>query len=217
MTDDDRHDDGDERDERIAARLEVPPLDDLTRRRLVQRAMAEAGPAAPSRATRFLRVAAAAVAVVVVGGAAALVLRDGDDPTRDASRPAAEPAPGAGSADEEALQEAPAIVDLGVVPSPEALRRRLEGALEQRAPMPASSAPGEEEAVPSADSFAGLTPECVTALVEVDAAPPLSVVGAATYRGSPALAVVDAEAAQAFVLDRSDPARCPLLDTVPLV
>ncbi len=93
MTDDpttDVPDQPDERDEHVAELLEVPPLDDVTRRRLVSRALEAAGetgatdddetgagaPAAAPRGRRILAVAAGAVAVIAVGAGVISALRD---------------------------------------------------------------------------------------------------------------------------------------------
>jgi hypothetical protein len=45
----------------------------------------------------------------------------------------------------------------------------------------------------------------------------VSIVGSAVYQGAPALVVAATSGEEAFVLDQTDPARCPLLATVPLV
>jgi hypothetical protein len=84
MADDDRADDF---DGRRASRLEVEPLDDVTRRRLVATALraSEARPSRPSRAWRWL---AAAAVVLVVAGVGFAVLRSGsgsDDQTASRS------------------------------------------------------------------------------------------------------------------------------------
>ena len=87
MTDDpttDVPDQPDERDEHVAELLEVPPLDDVTRRRLVSRALEAAdetgaGAAAPApapRGRRILAVAAGVLAVVAVGAGVISALRD---------------------------------------------------------------------------------------------------------------------------------------------
>jgi anti-sigma factor RsiW len=72
----------DDRDDELASLLEVPPLDDVTRERLVTRALDDAGPRRSARRlTRLLVPAAAAlVALVLVGvGVFVLVNRDGDN------------------------------------------------------------------------------------------------------------------------------------------
>jgi hypothetical protein len=73
----------DERDEELASRLEVPPLDGVTGERLVARALDDTGRRRGAhRLTRLLVPAAAAlVALVLVGVAVfALVNRDGETP-----------------------------------------------------------------------------------------------------------------------------------------
>src|SRR3954451_15341355 len=83
----------DARDERIAARLEAEPLDDLTRARLVRTAMAASEPGAAAtarkRATsgsrlRWLGVAAAIVLVLAVG--VAVFARTNSDSAPTAAR-----------------------------------------------------------------------------------------------------------------------------------
>ena len=109
MADDDRSPD-------VAARLEVEPLDDVTRRRLVTNALREsdAAPAPanthPMRAWRWLA-AAAVVVVVLVGGLAVLASNGGDDaPTasRQDQMTALAPQPF-----EQALRAAPSVGDYG--------------------------------------------------------------------------------------------------------
>jgi hypothetical protein len=87
--------DHDARDEALAARLDVEPLDELTRRRLVARAMAatddDVAPAAEPAATPHLLrwfAVAAAVLVVVVIGSVAVLRTGGSDHTEVASRQA---------------------------------------------------------------------------------------------------------------------------------
>jgi hypothetical protein len=81
----------DERNPEVAAWLDVEPLDDVTRRRLVSTALRETdappapGPDRSSRAWRRVAVAAAVV-VVLVGGIALLVAQRGGDTTTTASR-----------------------------------------------------------------------------------------------------------------------------------
>ena len=204
--DDTEHDEPDRGDERIAALLEVPPLDDLTRRRLVRRAL-EAGPAAPARGTRFLRVAAIVVGVAVVGGAAALVLRDDGGRDRETADRSAAPTE---ATTDEALGAAPG--DLGEISDPEVLRERLAAA---QAPPPATDADEpesfEEPQVESAVD--ALAPACLSTLQSSGAESPL-LVATGTYRGGSAIVVVAGAAGDtAFVLDQ---ATCALLTSVPL-
>ena len=66
----------DARDERLGRMLEVEPLDDLSRRRLVRTAMEAPEPAATPRRTWRLVAAASLVAVVVASGVTYLATRD---------------------------------------------------------------------------------------------------------------------------------------------
>jgi hypothetical protein len=97
----------DRRDERLASRLAVEPLDELTRRRLVDTAMR-----ARARRPWFRYVAAAAVATCLAGGgAAALLAGTGGDHGTAARRPArVSGAPGSSSS---AAQPVGGAVDLG--------------------------------------------------------------------------------------------------------
>jgi hypothetical protein len=82
----------DARDERIARLLEVEPLDEVTRRRLVSTAVRASAPpmrrsgTEPARVSRRLVAAAAIVGVAVVAGLGYLVSRDGDSTSPTASR-----------------------------------------------------------------------------------------------------------------------------------
>jgi hypothetical protein len=75
--------DDDPRDERLGKLLEVEPLDELARRRLVSTAMRASAPPARSRlagqARNRLVAVAAVAAVVVVGGLSYLALRGNDN------------------------------------------------------------------------------------------------------------------------------------------
>ena len=66
----------DARDERLGRMLEVEPLDDVSRRRLVRTAMQASEPATTPRRTWRLVAAASLVAVVVAGGVTYLATRD---------------------------------------------------------------------------------------------------------------------------------------------
>ena len=86
----------DERDERLAALLAVPPLDDHTRTRLVRRALDQVRASTPRRSRRaFSLVAAATVLVVAVAGGL-LLTSGGGGPGPTATR-ASQPPPAAGS------------------------------------------------------------------------------------------------------------------------
>ena len=101
--------DDDPRDERLGAWLEVAPLDEVTRRRLVSTAVAAATPdrRTPSHAARWIAAAAAIVVGLVV--ALALLTAPGGHDEQRASTPAGTPAssersgaaaaPAAGAAD----------------------------------------------------------------------------------------------------------------------
>ena len=195
------------RDERVAAMLDVPRLDDVTRRRMVHRALAEAQPAPRARAARLLRVAAVVVGVAVVGGAAALALRE-EDGNREAADRAAAPTE---ATTNESLEAAPG--DLGEISDPDVLRERLAAT----AAPPRATDADEPESFdePSADSAAGgLSPACLTTLQSNGAGPP-QLLSTGSYRGAPALVVVAGGTGDtAFVLDQ---AMCTLLTTVPLV
>jgi hypothetical protein len=67
----------DARDERLHELLEVEPLDELTRRRLVTAALRESAPA--SRSRRWVAVAAIVVALVIAGGIALIATRGSND------------------------------------------------------------------------------------------------------------------------------------------
>ena len=90
----------DVRDEVLAARLAVEPLDDVTRARLVRNAMEAAAeatttnePARRSARTRWLAVAAALVVVLAVGLAVVLREDSGSEPTAARGRRPAYPNP----------------------------------------------------------------------------------------------------------------------------
>jgi len=117
------------RDPQVAAWLEVEPLDDLTRRRLVSTALRETGEPAkgPSRAWRWI---AAAAAVVLVGGVTLAVVTAGSrhDEQR-ASTPVRTPkAADSLTPQSEAVNAAPAVGDFGDL-NQRANLARLRGAL----------------------------------------------------------------------------------------
>ena len=138
----------DDRDERVASQLEVPPLDDVTRRRLVTRALASGDERTPPRSRRLLVPAAAALVVLVLLTVGALVLvtrGDGDGGTAARSNPAAPQAPKDRRPEGEAAEPAPAGIsdlgDLGELGETADLRRRTAEALRDPAPIARASAP----------------------------------------------------------------------------
>ena len=194
----------DRRDERLAELLDVPPLDDVTRRRLVRRALEESGAPAGRGYRRFVAIAAAAAVGVIALFGVAVVLRDDGTETNTAGQDrttekTAQP-PAAGDADEE--QAAPAagpiyVGDVGEVSDPAVLRERLE----QRAAEP----------VPPADSESATEFACT---FTSDGAPTLFATG--TYDGTPVSVFVAPKGGvdTAFVVDE---ANCQVLSEVPLV
>ncbi|MGH9030778.1 MAG: hypothetical protein ACRDY4_13510 [Acidimicrobiia bacterium] len=210
MNDDDiDHDEAEDRDEQVAAQLEVPPLDDLTRRRLVRRALAEAGPAVPARGARLLRIAAVVAGVAVVGGAAALLLRDGNGTGRETAERSAAPT------EETRDQVAGAAAgDLGEVSDPGVLRERLDALAQPRAAPDAGEEPGGGDTESFDDEATGvvaLPAACVDVLEQQNAGAP-TLVATATYGGAPVFVVVAGADETAFVLDQST---CELRARVP--
>jgi hypothetical protein len=138
---------GDERDERVASLLEVPPLDDVTRRRLVTRAVAVRGERPLIRSRRLLVPAAALLVLVLVTvGALVVVTRGNDDGGTAARSTQASPeAPQdrrpAGEAAEPSLAGIPDLGDLGELGEAADLRRRVGSALRDPAPIERATAP----------------------------------------------------------------------------
>ena len=170
----------DERDEELASHLEVPPLDDVTRERLVARALEDAGRRRGARVTRLLVPAAAAlVALVLVGaGVFALVNRDGDNAgtaARSRTPEAASPREGGSAPDASSSAEAVTGVrdlgELGDVTDSGELRRRVRTQLDE--------APASSRAVP---------PPCLERAVAGSPAP--TAYGTGTYRDRPVLVLV---------------------------
>jgi hypothetical protein len=171
----------DERDEELASLLEVPPLDDVTRERLVTRALDEAGTrrAAP-RLTRLLVPAAAAlVALVLVGvGVFALVNRDGDNAgtaarsrTPEAASPSERGSAPDASSSAEAVTGVRDLGELGDVTDSGELRRRVRAQLDE--------APASSRAAP---------PRCLERAVAGSPAPTAYATG--THRDRPVVVLV---------------------------
>lgn len=142
----------DERDPQLARWLEVEPLDDLTRRRLVTRALHESGADSPKGSGRWRGrgrwlAVAAAVAVVLVVGLSLLATSGGDD-GEQASPPAKSRATAlAPESFAAALSAAPDVGDYGNLDQPAnraALRKALERPLQAGAP--AAAAPNARDA-----------------------------------------------------------------------
>jgi hypothetical protein len=184
MSDDDaRTPDADEasRDEHIRDLLEVPPLDEVTRRRLVGRAL-DAAPGAPverrprSRLALAVPVAAAIAVGLVIG--AVVVTRPEDTTPTAAPAPSSTPIPQgdgerAGTDDAPALAESAGVADLGdlgTVTNADDLRTTAIVAREQ---LTASDAP-QGRILPCTE-----TPPADLDLVTIDAA------GTATVDGAP--------------------------------
>jgi hypothetical protein len=171
----------DERDDELASLLEVPPLDDGTRERLVTRALDDAGPRRGARRlTRLLVPAAAAlVALVLVGvGVFVLVNRDEDNAgTAARSRPPAAATPGERGSAPDASSSAEAVTgvrdlgELGDVTDSGALRRRVRAQLDE--------APASSRAAP---------PRCLERAVAGSPVP--TAYGTGTHRDRPVLVLV---------------------------
>jgi len=113
----------DDRDPRVGAWLAVEPLDEVTRARLVRRAVAEADRPAEPRPCRRPLVAvlavAAALVVAVVVGIAALVSRDGESSFTAVDAPTSrEMTRGAPGAEQFSGDEAPTSGSPAMVPEP---------------------------------------------------------------------------------------------------
>ena len=157
----------DARDERLGRMLEVEPLDDLSRRRLVRTAMEASAPGVAATFTRRRRLVAAAslVAVVLAGGVAYLATRDttttqptaladrhgnGADSTTSVAPNAATPSDASGTGlEKQASEAATNVADLGDFGdlATDAELRRVRSAFS--AP---SAGATNERATPAADS-----------------------------------------------------------------
>jgi hypothetical protein len=150
-------DGADARDERVAARLAVPPLDDHTRARLIRRALEEVPGSTTGRSRRAWALVAAA-ALLVVAVASGLLLASGGGRSPSAQRAPHRP-PTAGSQVPAAAPGAAATVaprdlgGVGDVTDPARLRRVLAG--------PAGAASGSlttlRDACGNGEAVAGVT------------------------------------------------------------
>lgn len=169
----------DRRDDRLAELLGVEPLDELTRRRLVSRALEEVPPQHRRRDPWRLLAAAAAVVIVLLGGLAWLVTRAdtggsgseraasealADDASRSTVAPAAPDAAAGG--DGAPLARVADVGDVGDVSAPGS-RRRVLDALDDLTSTDFSTGPGDasanRDAETTSSAFAVLTcPELAT-------------------------------------------------------
>jgi hypothetical protein len=205
---DDLPPDEDERDEELASLLEVPPLDDATRERLVTRALDEAGPrrSAP-RVTRLLVPAAAAfVALVLVGaGVFVLVNRDGDNAgTAARSRTPEAASPSERGSAPDASSSAGAVTgvrdlgELGDVTDSGELRRRVRAQLD--------APPASSRAAP---------PRCLERAVAGSPAPTAYATG--THRDRPVLVLVLPGTGERSTLVLLDTTTCQAVSVFDLV
>src|SRR5262245_27879283 len=183
----------DARDERLAARLQTEPLDDVTRARLVRNALTASEPEAAatsgarrrsSMSVRWQAAAAAVVALAVSG--VAVVARDDSD-----SAPTAARAPKTTEQPSSALEVTPkafprftpasgqafsatiggtTLGDLGDVSSAAALRRAVTAALPAQAPASALDQ-AAAAATPTASAPAGL-PTAIVVQCPAHSTPP---------------------------------------------
>jgi hypothetical protein len=193
---------GDGRDDQVAALLEVPPLDDVTRRRLVTRAVAGSEQRHP-RVRRVLFPAAAALVVLVLVGVGAFVLatRGGDGDGTAARTPSAAPgtrqgAPQAGEADASGA-DIPDLGDLGDLTDEGELRRRLSLARRDPPRMERADAPA-----------------CFDRAVTGSPAPEAFATG--THRGRPVLVLVLPSGADTTTAVLLDEATCQAVSVVNL-
>jgi hypothetical protein len=222
LDDDERTDDehtGDRRRALAEARdlLAIPPpaLDDITRRRLLRAAVAEAPPGKARDARRLnqLGAVAAVLAVVVAGGLAINALGSSSESGSKASSKAAgdraatatTAAPGAGS------RAAP--LDLHDVSDPAVLKRRVTAALSTAAQFGAtgdnkspSSTTQTSKRSPDSDSVA----RCLPKITVAKGATPARALADATYNGTPAVVATASSTSgtAVYVVSRSD---CRLL------
>jgi hypothetical protein len=159
------------RDPQVAAWLEVEPLDDVTRRRLVSTALRESAPPAksPPRAWRWI---AAAAAVVLVGGiTVAVVTASGGQDEQQASTPVNTPK-ASDSLTQQADRQAtvatlPYVGDFGDLDQPANLRK-LRSALTSSTSFSTSEQAPAAAAAPASDASGAAASTCPLGI------PPLS-------------------------------------------
>jgi hypothetical protein len=182
MADDERPDAG---DASLASWLEVEPLDDMTRRRLVSTALreADAAPArapagTPSRAWRWIAIAAAIV-VVVAGGLALLTANGGHVEEQATRREGSVLAP-------ESIAAASQVGDFGDLDQAANLDRLRAALTAGSTALGNTNAP----AAPSADAGAGTPESRLTCVVDVPDGATLVSSGTGTIGGRYATVVL---------------------------
>jgi hypothetical protein len=211
-------DEREQRDESLAARLAVEPLDDVTRTRLVRAAMDAAVPEAPpsagraprSRSRRRWLSAAAAVVVVLAVGIAVLTRHDsGSGPTAARVTPgSAVPNDGVETQQLSVLGGVRALGDLGDVGRATTLRRAVAAAATA---APSSAAKGADEAAGATTALPrAAIPTCTPSLPGDVVA-----VGTGTAHGKPVTVYVveHKDGSRAAVVVRDN---CAIGEEVPL-
>jgi hypothetical protein len=188
----------DDRDERVAAFLAVEPLDDVTRRRLVNTAIRSTGTA---RQARRLIAAAAAVVVLVVGAGVVVAVGGGDDSTTpSAARDKTESAiPAAGATALPISADARDIGDFGdldVAANVDRLRRAFDSNENFSTSGRASTPLGADTAQGSAESSDALVTRLRALGCSPSALPAGTIVGLASgVLGGKPVIVVDLQSA----------------------
>jgi hypothetical protein len=206
-------------DARVAARLRAleagrdllaippPPLDDLTRRRMLRAAIAATGSRSKRRDLRWINrtgIAAALLALVVLAGWGLKRLDVNSSGSRSSTKAAS-------SATTRATAAAPSVLpDLHEVSDPTVLERRVEAALAQER---SGAAAQLDNRVPAPDTLSSTTlggnaneQEVCVSKVPVPKGVTPGLLGTATFHDEPALVIVarDQSRTLVFVVARSD-------------
>jgi hypothetical protein len=196
----------DVRDERMAELLAVEPLDEVTRRRLVQGALLESA----RRPSRFANVAAVAAAILIGAGVGAVLVNQPDEPPAStqaqavAPTEAAAPAGGASStaAGEQFNANAPAVPveplgDLGDVSTRSKLRDAVTSATKRGA---------------AADSTATVSYPCLNTPPDQIGLVAISAAGVGTYQKLTTTVVVGTSpSGEALAIVLAQPPGCEVL------
>jgi hypothetical protein len=204
----------DERDEPVAAALAVEPLDELTRRRLVRDAIAEAGGPGYSR-SRLVAAASVAAAVLIGVIAGVLLVNRPDQPVTTAAAPAKAGAGGTvGEAANPSANSAPeAQRSAGVSFTPLGFANDVTGNDRLRARIEALLLQGGE----SADSATPAQYVCADSQPEAFGLVAITAAATGTYRSEPVTIVVGTAAPDGRVLAVVvRPSTCEVLTSVTL-